>query len=205
MKQDISKSRDNRRLAAGMKLKQAVRTSQTATDVFDEALTTFLGINRTDGRCLDIIDRLGRVSAGQLANESGLTTGAVTAVIDRLEAAGYVRRLRDELDRRKIWVEPTPAVQQINGHIFGIYARMSPALTEGYSDEQLQAVLEFLEISAHLNREMAAALGEHLRPAMDDVNERITRAARLERALEAGKDRMLADVAKLVARLRQAP
>jgi DNA-binding MarR family transcriptional regulator len=91
----------------GMRFKEAVRANQTATDVFDEALTIFLGINRTDGRCLDIIDRVGRISAGHLANESGLTTGAVTAVIDRLEAAGYARRTRDTLDRRKIWIEVT--------------------------------------------------------------------------------------------------
>src|SRR5690242_15465290 len=102
MNQDIKSSSDNRTGLLEQQFFEAVRANQSATDMFDEAVAQFLGINRTDGRCLDVIDRRGRVSAGQLANESGLTTGAVTVVIDRLERAGYVRRIRDELDRRKV-------------------------------------------------------------------------------------------------------
>jgi DNA-binding MarR family transcriptional regulator len=77
----------------------AMRAAQTASDLMDEAFCEFLGINRTDGRCLDVIDRLGSVTAGQLAAEIGLTTGAVTAVVDRLEAAALVVRRNDPHDR----------------------------------------------------------------------------------------------------------
>src|ERR1700742_2759456 len=74
---------------------EEVRGSQTAVHQMDEAAHRAMGINETDGRCLDIIDRRSRISAGQLATEAGLTTGAVTAVLDRLEGRELVRRVPD--------------------------------------------------------------------------------------------------------------
>ncbi len=70
-----------------------MRASQRATDVIDEVAGQLLGLDRSDGRCLDILDQHGRISAGDLAASSGLTTGAITAVIDRLERAGYAQRM----------------------------------------------------------------------------------------------------------------
>jgi DNA-binding MarR family transcriptional regulator len=69
-----------------------VRRSQAATDRYDEAVAEAIGINRTDMRCLDVIQREGPVPAGRLAEETGLTTGAITTVLDRLERAGFGRR-----------------------------------------------------------------------------------------------------------------
>ena len=54
-------------------------------------------------------------SPPELAAEAGLTTGAVTAVIDRLERAGYARRVRDDEDRRRVKVEVTPKLEQLAG------------------------------------------------------------------------------------------
>jgi|ERR1039458_7029020 DNA-binding MarR family transcriptional regulator len=65
-----------------------VRGSQGATDRFDQAVADAIGLNRTDMRCLDVIDREGPVPAGRLADVPGLTTGAITTVPDRLEKAG---------------------------------------------------------------------------------------------------------------------
>ncbi|MGI8505512.1 MAG: MarR family transcriptional regulator [Solirubrobacteraceae bacterium] len=59
-------------------------------------------MNRTDGKFLDLLDQHGRMSAGQLSQESGLTTGAVTAAIDRLERAGHGQRCADPGDRRRV-------------------------------------------------------------------------------------------------------
>lgn len=181
--------------SVGSRWKDAVRTNQTATDMFDEALTTFLGINRTDGRCLDIIDRRGRISAGQLAIEAGLTTGAVTAVIDRLESAGYARRIRDQLDRRKIWIELTDEVRQINEHIFGFYGRIWPALMQRFTIEELKAILVFLEMGTFLNSEMAAAIKEH--GAGTTAAARLASARDFERAMEANRPRLEAEVAEI--------
>ena len=63
-------------------------------------------------RCLDLIGRLGPMTAGRLAEESGLTTGAVTFILDRLEEAGMVTRRRDTEDRRRVWVEIVPEARQ---------------------------------------------------------------------------------------------
>ena len=70
-------------------LGDAVRANQRATDLVDEAAAELMGINRTDAKFLDLLDQHGQMSAGDLARECRLTTGAVTAAIDRLERAGY--------------------------------------------------------------------------------------------------------------------
>lgn len=182
----------------GLRFKDAVRANQTSTDLFDETLTQFLGINRTDGRCLDLIDRRGRMSAGQLANDSGLTTGAVTAVIDRLEAAGYVRRIRDTLDRRKIWVELTDETRSITARIFGHYEKTGPMMLARFTPDQVRAILEFLEIGTFLQTEMAAALREHHDPRATTPAARLIQARAFERAVEAGRPRLQAELNELL-------
>ena len=198
MDQDINASREKSEQEFGLRFKEAVRASQTATDLFDETLTQFLGINRTDGRCLDLIDRRGRVSAGQLANDSGLTTGAVTAVIDRLEAAGYVRRIRDTLDRRKIWVELTEDTRNITARIFGHYEKTGPMMMARFTPDQVRAILEYLEIGTFVENEMAAALKEHLDPRATTPTARLIQARAFERAVEAGRSRLQAELNELL-------
>jgi DNA-binding MarR family transcriptional regulator len=173
-------------MAVGLRLKEAIRANQTATDMFDDALAQFLGINRTDGRCIDIIDRAGRMTAGQLAGESGLTTGAVTAVIDRLEAAGYVTRVRDTEDRRKVWIETTPAVQAISARIFGHFDTLAPAMMRRFSPQQVAGIVEFLEMGSLVNREMALVLKQLIEPAARTIEARLIQARAFERAAKAG-------------------
>lgn len=198
MDQDINTSRENSEPVLGLRFKEAVRANQTATDLFDETLTQFLGINRTDGRCLDLIDRRGRVSAGQLANDSGLTTGAVTAVIDRLESAGYVRRIRDTLDRRKIWVELTEETKSITARIFGHYEQTGPMMLARFTPDQVRGILEFLEIGTFLQTEMAAALKEHFDPRATTPTARLIQARAFERAVEAGRPRLQSELNELL-------
>jgi DNA-binding MarR family transcriptional regulator len=111
---------------------------------FDEVVAERLGINRTDLNCMDVIERHGGVTAGELAAEAGLTTGAVTAVADRLERRGYVRRVRDTEDRRKVKLEVTPAfiakAEQIYGPLFEEWS----GLMHRPTIEQLEAMLEFM-------------------------------------------------------------
>ncbi len=82
-----------------------------AASDFDDGLAKKLKLSRTDMRCLDLIGRRGPLTAGHLAEESGLTTGAVTFILDRLEEAGMVTRRRDTEDRRRVWVEIVPAAR----------------------------------------------------------------------------------------------
>src|SRR5436305_4719637 len=112
-------SRDPERLALLDELSHLVRSNQRITDVVDDLVAQLLGVNRTDGRCLDLLEHHGRMSAGQLAAQSGLTTGAITSVIDRLERLGYARRVPDPSDRRRVMVEPTDKARELGWELFG--------------------------------------------------------------------------------------
>jgi DNA-binding MarR family transcriptional regulator len=130
--------------------------------MFDEAAAAFVGINRTDARCIDLIDRAGRMTAGQLATAAHLTSGAVTAVLDRLEEAGLVRRVPDPADRRRVFVEVTPALAEISAPIYGPLVQEGVGWIAKYSDEQLETILDFMErnreiLARHTSRVMAMA------------------------------------------------
>ncbi|WP_052731976.1 MarR family winged helix-turn-helix transcriptional regulator [Devosia geojensis] len=144
------------------RLKEAVRANQTANDVWDDCLTRFLGVNRTDGRCMDIIDRHGKVTAGQLAAESGLTTGAVTVVVDRLEAVGYVERKRDPDDRRKVWISITPIMAEMTERLFAHFQLIGPVVLERFTPDQIAAIIEFLEVSSTINIQHAELLEQYV-------------------------------------------
>src|ERR1700722_9954215 len=83
-----------------------------AASEFDERVAKKFNLSRTDMRCLDLLGRRGPMTAGQLAEESGLSTGAVTFLLDRLEEAGMVKRRRGTDDRRRGWVEVGPAAER---------------------------------------------------------------------------------------------
>ncbi len=146
-------SRDKREdLVAALGLES--RRYQNAQDAFDDVAVARLGINRTDGRCLDILDQHERMTAGELARESGLSSGAVTTLLDRLERRGYVRRVRDTADRRRIFIELTDEARGRAWEIWGPIAESVTALFDGYSDAELETILRFLRLST-------AFLAEH--------------------------------------------
>jgi len=135
-----------------------VRLSQNLTDAIDQSVCAILGINRTDARCIDIIERHGRVTAGDLAAESGLTTGAVTALLDRLERAGTVRRLRDPGDRRRVLVELTPDAQRTSNELYGPMADAAASLLSRYSREELLLIRDFLRRGREMSTEQLARI-----------------------------------------------
>src|SRR4051812_25029573 len=83
-----------------------LRQLSAATIMFHQAVADRLGLNVTDHKCVDLLQRNGPLTAGELAQHTGLTTGAITGVIDRLEKAGFVRRAEDANDRRRVIIEP---------------------------------------------------------------------------------------------------
>ncbi len=87
----------------------ACRGVHAAMDQFDHLVCTDLGIARNDLRCLNLLEH-GPVQPGEVARQLGLSTGSVTALIDRLEKSGFVTRLPDPQDRRRVCVEATEAV-----------------------------------------------------------------------------------------------
>ncbi len=121
-----------------------------ANDLAAQAVADYLGINRTDSRCLEIIERLGNVTAGQLARESGLSTGAVTTVLDRLERSGLARRTSDPDDRRRVVVEITPAARQASEELYRPLVAAAAEQMLAYSEEELALLREYHRASRAL-------------------------------------------------------
>jgi DNA-binding MarR family transcriptional regulator len=134
------------------RLIQLARAHEAANDAFDEVACQKLGINRTDLRCLNIVDNQGPLTAGRLAEFSGLTTAAVTAVLDRLERAGYARRVRDQNDRRQVIVEVTPLLAERAEQIWGPLGKEAHEDMARMSVEQLKLMINFFELGCHLNQ-----------------------------------------------------
>jgi DNA-binding MarR family transcriptional regulator len=141
-------------------LSATAQQNQRASEAVNEAANALLGINATDGRCLAILDGGGRMTAGQLAREAGLTTGGLTAVLDRLERAGYAQRLSDPTDRRRVLVEITDRARELSWELFGPLAQASGPLLDGYTDEQLATLADFHRIAAGMQERHAAWLRE---------------------------------------------
>jgi DNA-binding MarR family transcriptional regulator len=140
-----------------------VRANQRATDEVDSVVTELLGINRTDARCLDVLEERGRMSAGELATAARLTSGAITSVVDRLERSGYVRRVADPADRRRVLIEPTPEVFEATRELMHVMAEEGGPIVERYTDEQLDLILEFTRLGRELQERHADWLRQKLR------------------------------------------
>ena len=134
----------------------AIRLDHLAVEALDDVACEYMGINRTDLRCLDILGRAGSMTAGQLAEESKLTNAAVTIVLDRMERAGYMRRVRDTVDRRRVMVEATPKAFERAWALYGKVAEKLHAHLERYSDEELELLRDFLRARTEIDLEVAA-------------------------------------------------
>ena len=125
-------------------INEKFREISTETIMFHQAVADVLGLHITDHKCLDFIYRYGAMPAGRLAELTGLTTGAVTGIIDRLEEAGYVRRTNDPKDRRRTIVEPTrnkKLEKKIEVLFIPLRDRMHKLLSS-YSDSELAFLLD---------------------------------------------------------------
>ena len=142
-----------------LELDRATRAFQRAVDEMDTAAVDYLGINRSDGNCLDVLQERGPLSAGELAVATGLSPGAITTLVDRLEKDGYVRRTRDEVDRRRVVIELT---ELANGLVYELYGPLSAGYEwlSRLTDEQRTLLIDFLELGTKLNAENAARVRE---------------------------------------------
>jgi DNA-binding MarR family transcriptional regulator len=125
-------------------LEHAVRKSSALGVIFGQTVANRVGVSSSDLECLDFLNIEGRVTAGRLAELTGLTTGAITGVVDRMEKAGLVRRERDEEDRRKVYIAIVP---EALGRVGRYYEPLQKAVTkdwEGYTDDELKLLVRFL-------------------------------------------------------------
>jgi DNA-binding MarR family transcriptional regulator len=194
MKQEILLSSDNR-AATFEAMVAAIRESQSAADMMEEAYDNLLGINRTDGRCLDILQRLGPLTAGQLAKESGLTTGAITPLLDRLEAAGYVARRRDTVDRRKVFVEVTPHAYKMGRFVYEHLAEFGRNESAQMPVADMQVITRFLRASAFLDRQMVAVLAANRPPPSAGKKQRLNAAEKFAAQIKRDFSRLRDEIA----------
>jgi DNA-binding MarR family transcriptional regulator len=125
-------------------INEKFREMSTETIMFHQVVADILGLHITDHKCLDFIYRFGAMPAGRLAELTGLTTGAITGIIDRLEEAGYVRRTNDPKDRRRTIVEPTrnkKLEKKIEVLFIPLRDRVHKLLSS-YSDSELAFLLD---------------------------------------------------------------
>ncbi|MEX6702612.1 MarR family winged helix-turn-helix transcriptional regulator [Peribacillus frigoritolerans] len=113
--------------------------------LFQQNMAQKIGVSHTDLKSAEILNETGPITAGELSKITGLSTGSVTALINRLEKSGYVKRERDQLDGRKVMIMPIPERQeQIKSH----YQSLSMATKElcsAYNEQELILINQFVE------------------------------------------------------------
>ncbi|SEE91633.1 DNA-binding transcriptional regulator, MarR family [Rhizobiales bacterium GAS191] len=129
-------------------LNRAMRDASGQGVLYSQAVAERLGINSTDLECLDVIVMRGPVAAGELARATGLTTGAITGVIDRLDRAGLARREHDPADRRKVMVRALPAIERRVAPLFKPMEQAALSALSPYDDKELALLLDFF-VRAH--------------------------------------------------------
>src|SRR5262245_44374469 len=133
-------------------LNLAGRDLSTAGIMFHQAVADRLGLNPTDHKCLDLVQRRDGAPAGELAELTGLTTGAVTGIIDRLERAGFVVREEHPTHRRKVIVRAVRERLDEVCRLFVPLAEGMAALCRRYSPAELDLILDYMARSAEVLR-----------------------------------------------------
>jgi len=136
-----------------------LRAMDATLDLLDDRVAASLRIGRTDLRAMEIISRAGRALPSELASTLRLTTGAVTAVIDRLEAAGLVRRAADPHDRRKVRLELTSAGRDREQRVFAPLARDVVKALSAYTADELTLIAGFVAAVTEATNRAAARVG----------------------------------------------
>jgi DNA-binding MarR family transcriptional regulator len=136
-------SRTKTRAALLQELENAMRIGSSQGAMFAKMVADCAGISSADMDCIDFVNVEGRMTAGRLAELTGLTTGAITGVVDRLEKAGFVRRERDESDRRKVFIEPVLEKMMQMGRPYELVKRAMAKQCEAYTDAELKFLIRY--------------------------------------------------------------
>ena len=156
---DRGRARTGRRAELLEQLETAGRASSVATVMFHTAVAARQGLSASEEKALDLLERSGPLTAGELARQSGLAPASVTGLINRLEQKGFARRIQHPSDRRSILVEAD--VERMYARVAPLFAEWARSLQElyaGYSDEQLEVILHFLTEAARRQQEATARL-----------------------------------------------
>ena len=143
------------------RLAALIRQYQRDIDAFDQAVAERLGLSRTDLRCLDLVLELAiagtPATPRRLAEAAGLTPSTLTSVLDRLERAGYVRRIREQENRRQVLLQLTATFAEVTEEIFGGLAAEGAAQLQQLPDAEVDTLIAFFS-HAHDQRVKRAQL-----------------------------------------------
>jgi DNA-binding MarR family transcriptional regulator len=180
----VSSKSDGVRAAILTGLEEEIRKMSAQSVLFSAAISARLGINSSDLESLDILHLSGATTAGQLAVATGLTTGAITGVIDRLEQAGYVRRRRDPRDRRRVIIEALPSADRQIAPMFASLSQAMKTLWSTYSERDLELIRDWVAKSYPVMVTETAKLRDAKTPAPQGAripNDRKSRHGRRRR------------------------
>ena len=110
----------------------------------NQQLAERAGLGMSDMQCINVLEMLGTATPGKLAALTGLTTGGVTVMLDRLETAGYVKREPNPEDRRSVLVRVSPKKVEKLHSLYASIGQQFNAFLESCPEAELQAVAAFL-------------------------------------------------------------
>lgn len=155
-----AKSKKNNRGELLNRLRDLGRKISTQTVFLHQAIAQSVGLNATDTKCIDIILSYphGSVTAGGLSGMTGLTTGAITHILDRLEKKQFIKRVRDTRDRRKIFIRVRPESLEPLAPKYEEIGKAYMSLAEQYGDKELQLICDYMEKASEVSKRELANL-----------------------------------------------
>ena len=130
----------------------------TRTVLYQQNVAASLGLYNNDLKSVDILRETGPITAGELSKITGMATGSITALIDRLEKAGYVRRQNDPSDRRRVIIVPEYEYKE---EVAGIYRPLHDTMIElmsSYSEEELKVITHYIGKASGILEEQIRSL-----------------------------------------------
>lgn len=137
---------------------RASSESSALAILFHAALAETIGIGASEEETLYLLGSQGPLTAGEISRQTGLTTASVTSLIDRLEKKGFVYRMRDVQDRRRVIVQADEERLAEFNQQFTMLTRSFEALLGDYTDEQLATIADFLSRTVDRSRQAIAGL-----------------------------------------------
>ena len=137
------------------KISELLREQSTQTILYHSFIAEQLKLNTTDHKALDVLVKSGEMTAGQLAEATRLTTGAITGVVDRLENAGYVERVFDKSDRRRVIIQVIPDTEEKLLPIFQPMLNKTQDILKKYDALELETIADFIENSVNALKDYA--------------------------------------------------
>jgi DNA-binding MarR family transcriptional regulator len=148
----------------------AIYGGSSAAVFFHDAVAEQIGLSAIEEKTLLMLSG-GHLTAGEIATNTGLTTPSVTSLIDRLELKGFVRRVRDTADRRRVYVEADPKKLGELMQVFGSMQGQFDDLLAPYTDDQLTTITDYLTRAAQRSQKAIVALRHRKGNASNETDE----------------------------------